>query len=325
VTPPAPLAWPAALAGTPAVAVIERAIGRSRLAHALLLHGDDTGTLALVAQAIADRLLNFTPVARGTAPQYFPPDQHPDFFVLRPAGKMRQISAEPTRDLIAKVQVTPRLAARKVVVVHEADRMHAAAANIFLKTLEEPPADTTILLLTARPYALLATIRSRCLHFRFPADAAPLAHPDLAAWLGAYTAWLGRLVEGVTEKRAVADQLLAVYGLVTRFNTILAGLTAEAWETQKDKLPPDLDDDEQVAIETGIANGLRLKLFAELEHATRAFGQKRLLDGDNAARRALASAIERLERAAALLRYNLSESAALEDFLLSSLRIWSKR
>ena len=55
---PAPSPWPAALAGTPAVAVIERAIERQRLAHSLLLHGDDLDTLTLVALGIADRLLN---------------------------------------------------------------------------------------------------------------------------------------------------------------------------------------------------------------------------------------------------------------------------
>ena len=180
----APLPWPDTLAGTPAVTVIERAIDRQRLANSLLLHGENLGTLANVAHGIADRLLNLPP--KGEKPtQYFPPKQHPDFFALRPAGKTRQISAETTRDLIGRILVSPQVSRRKVAVVYEADRMNVAAANIFLKTLEEPTASTTILLLTTRPYSLLPTIRSRCLHFRFTdAGGEALADADEATRAG---------------------------------------------------------------------------------------------------------------------------------------------
>ena len=312
--------WPAALAGTPAIAVIEQAIARQRLSHSLLLHGDDPDTLVAVALAIADRLLN----VKGASAN-FPPDQHPDCFMLRPAGKMRQISADATRELINKVQVSPAVAPRKVAILHEVDRMNAAAANIFLKTLEEPPANTTLLLLTTRPYALLPTIRSRVLHFRFPSAATALAADGWAAWLADYQAWLARLGEGVSGKAAVADQIFTLYGLVARFSTVLDFATGEIWKLQKEKLPPDLEDDEQVAIETGIANGLRARLFAEIESATRTFALPRLAACDEATRRAFTAAISKLEHNAGLLRVNLNEAAALEDFLLSSLRLWTKR
>ncbi len=322
------LPWPTTLAGTPTVAVIERAIERSRLANSLMLHGENLGTLATVAHAIADRLLNDP---RHQA-QYFPPKQHPDFFALRPAGKMRQISAEVTRDLIGSIQVSPQVSHRKVAVIYEADRMNVSAANIFLKTLEEPPASTTILLLTTRPYSLLPTIRSRCLLFRFTDDGSEaLAGADEdthTAWKSAladYAVWLGTVSAGAADKRAVADQLMGVYGLITRFNAVLSAATDQAWKRQKEKLPDDIDDDEQAAIETGIANGIRLKLFAELEHATRDFAQERLAAGDEAARRSLVAAVAQLEHDIGLLRLNLNEAAALEHFLLSSLRLWSRR
>lgn len=106
---------------------------------------------------------------------------------------------------------------------------------------------------------------------------------------------------------------------------MLAAATDQAWKQQKEKLPDDIDDDEQAAIETGIANGIRLKLFSELEHATRDFAQKRLLEGDESARRALVAAIAQLEHDIGLLRLNLNEAAALENFLLGSLRLWSRR
>ena len=324
----APLPWPDALAGTPTIAVIERAIERRRLGHSLLLFGDNLGTLANVAHGIADRLLNDP--RHPTQP--FPPKQHPDFFPLRPAGKSRQIGVDPTRELIGNIQVTPQVSLRKVAVIYEADRMNLAASNIFLKTLEEPPPSAAILLLTTRPYSLLATIRSRCLHFRFTdaghdalADADEATREQWRDTLAAYGSWLGQVVGGGVERKAVAGQVLAVYGLVTRFNAVLARATDGAWELQKAKLPPDLDDDEEAAIRTGIANGIRLKLLAEIERATSEFGRERLGAGDDSARSALAAAIERLEHDAGLLRLNLNEAAALEDFLLSSLRIWSRR
>jgi DNA polymerase-3 subunit delta' len=315
------LPWPTALQGTPAVAVIEQAIARQRLSHSLLLHGDNYATLTAIASAIADRLLN-APGASG----HFPPDQHPDCFTLRPAGKSRQISAEATRDLIAKIQVSPAVAPRKVAILHEVDRMHLTAANVFLKTLEEPPAHTTLLLLTTRPYALLPTIRSRVLHFRFPSADTAIAADGWTPWLEDYRAWLGRLVEGVgSDKRAIADHVFTAYGLVARFSAVLEAATAEVWKQEKAKLPAELDDDEQVAIETGIANGLRARLFAEIEQATRAFALPSLTAGDEATRRALTAAIDKLEHDVGLLRLNLNEAAALEEFLLSSLRIWARK
>jgi DNA polymerase-3 subunit delta' len=314
------VAWPLALAGSPAVAVIESAIARHRLSHSLLLHGDDLPTLVLIAHAITDRLLN-TPESTAS----FPPAQHPDCFNLRPAGKMRQIGADATRALIGKVQVTATVAARKVAILHEVDRMNLSAANIFLKTLEEPPANTTLLLLTTRPYALLPTIRSRMLHFRFPAAAVPLDQPGLQAWLADYRAWLERLTEGAGDKRGVADHIFSAYGLLARFNLLLETATGEAWKIEKEKLPPDIEEDEQVAIETGLANGLRSRIFTELEQATRAFALPRLKAGDPATRTALIAAVRKLEHDVSLLRVNLNESAALEDFLLSSLRLWAKR
>ena len=319
--PRTPAPWPPALAGAPAISVIDRAIARHRLGRSLLLHGDRLDTLAEVADGIADRLLN------EASPASFSPEKHPDFFALRPTGKMRQITAPATRELIRKVQLTAALSAHKVAVVYEADRMNLTAANIFLKTLEEPPANTTLLLLTVHPYALLPTLRSRCLHFRFPADPAaeiPSQHEGWSAWRDDYRAWLDRIPDLTSDKAAVADHIFSIYGLLARFGFILEKATAAAWAGQKDSLPPDLDEEEQTAIETGIANGLRARLFAEIEEATGAYARPRLMRGDELARRAFPAAIGNLENGARLLRLNLNESAVLENFLLASLRLWSK-
>ena len=335
MTSAAAATWPPALVGTPAFAVIERALERQRLAHSLLLHGDDHDTLVAIAHAIADRLLNGPDAAAR-----FSPEAHPDCFNLRPAGKMRLIGAEPMRELIGKVQVSPAVAPRKVAILHEADRLNLAAANIFLKTLEEPPPHTTLLLLTTRPYALLPTIRSRVLHFRFPAATTLVTSTGWPAWLDDYRAWLGRLADNVTDKRAATGHVLTLYGLLARFGKILDDATDTALAAQKEKFPAELDEDEQVALETGLANGLRARLLAEIETATRNFALPRLSasEADNpepkvvslsnhsrGASRSLTAAVENLEHAAGLLRLNLNESAALEEFLLTSLRLWARR
>jgi DNA polymerase-3 subunit delta' len=318
---PAPsLPWPASLTGTPAVTVIERAIERRRLSHSLLITGEDHDILLAVAHAIADRLLN-TP--QSSAP--FPPESHPDCFHLRPAKKMRQISADATRELIGKVQVSATVATQKVAIIHECDRMNVSAANIFLKTLEEPPTNTSLLLLTTRPYALLTTIRSRCLHFRFPGVGDASTPDGWSAWIADYQAWLGRLAEGVSDKKAVADSVIGAYGLTARFGAVLEFATAEIWKKQKAALAVELTDDEEEAMETGIANGLRARLFADIERATRNFAVPALRQNTGTARRALTGAIDKLEHDVGLLRLNLNESAALEDFLLGSLRLWSAR
>jgi DNA polymerase-3 subunit delta' len=327
-----PLPWPEALQGTPSVAVIERAIERRRLSHSLLLTGDDLGTLVGVAHALADRLLN-----PRDATAHFPVKEHPDYLALRPIKKSRIIpigdakSPDPgtMREFLPKLYASPALAPQKVAILYEADRMNTESSNAFLKTLEEPPARTTLLLLTTRPYALLPTIRSRCLHFRFPSAGEAFAPDGWPAWLADYTTWLGRLADGnaATDKSAVAASMMALYGLVARFDAILTAATEVVWKEQKEKLPEDISDEETEAVQTGIANGLRARLFTGIATATRGFALPRLADTATAAdtRRAFAAAIDTLEHDNALLRLNLNESAALEDFLLASLRIWAKR
>jgi DNA polymerase-3 subunit delta' len=94
------------------------------------------------------------------------------------------IYVSTVRALVSIAAMTPSVARRKVIVVGDAERMVPQegadqAANAFLKLLEEPPADTTIVLTSSEPGALLPTIRSRVVAFR----AAPLPEADVRAWL----------------------------------------------------------------------------------------------------------------------------------------------
>ena len=318
------LPWPEALADSPATAVMDQALLRGRLSHSLLITGDDPGLLRGVGLALADRLLN--PPATDPARRRSVADgSHPDCFHLRPAGKSRQIGAEATRELIGKVQVSASAGGHKVALIHECDRMNVAAANIFLKTLEEPPANTALLLLTTRPHALLPTIRSRCQLFRFASPGAATPVDGWPAWLEDYRAWLA-LLHGGGARTAPADAMFRLYGLVARFGVLLETATETLWAEQKKTLPEDLTDEEQEAIESGLGKGLRDRLFTDLERATGAYARELLVTPEAAVgARAFAETVKHLEHAAGLLRVNFNDTAALELFLLKTLRAWTRK
>lgn len=82
--------------------------------------------------------------------------------IVRPRMKSRRIGVEEIRNLEQTLHLAAPGGACKVGVITEADRMNDQAANAFLKTLEEPPQNTLLLLLTANPQRLLPTILSRC-------------------------------------------------------------------------------------------------------------------------------------------------------------------
>ena len=123
---------------------------------------------------------------------------HPDLFHLRPAGKMRIISVEKTRELISDLSRTSNQGGGKVALIHEADRMRKESANAFLKTLEEPPPDTYLLLLTTRPNSMLPTIRSRCLTMRFKSKKQERNDQDWIDWKERYEQWILTLLDRVS-------------------------------------------------------------------------------------------------------------------------------
>lgn len=92
---------------------------------------------------------------------------HPDIHWVRPESKSRRITVDQIREFERSVHLCPTVASIKVGIIVDADCMGEEASNAFLKTLEEPPARTVILLLTAEPQRLLPTILSRCVKISF--------------------------------------------------------------------------------------------------------------------------------------------------------------
>lgn len=297
---------------SPSVSVLKQALQNNRLAHAILLHGDNLKALEAVCFTLGHLLLecDITKVAK-----------HPDFFTLRPTNKMRQINAERTRELTRKIQHSPNQGARKVAAIYEADRMNTTAANAFLKTLEEPPGNTTIFLLTTRPYSLLATIRSRCLNFRLPMNMEGIEDPDWQEWREMYAQWVTDAQTKPGSKQDVEKRVMGIYKLVHEFEQILKRLGDSRWKEAKTELPEGLSDEEELAQQSGIQKGIRHRLFKEIEESTRNTALKAPSPG---LINKLAQVIKELERMAGLLEVNLNESTALESFLFSSLRTWAK-
>jgi DNA polymerase-3 subunit delta' len=104
---------------------------------------------------------------------------HPDVFVLPPDGKARQISIYQVRRMSALAQYRPLGANQRVFILDHADRMDEVGAAAMLKTLEEPPPETLIVLTAASYFELLPTIRSRAIALHL----APLAPEEVEATL----------------------------------------------------------------------------------------------------------------------------------------------
>lgn len=100
-------------------------------------------------------------------------DAHPDVETVFPQGQF--IKVDQVRGISSKLALIPMLARKRVIVISQAERMNLEAANAFLKTLEEPPYDTLIVLCAENPARLLETIVSRCVPVRFQ----PLREADL--------------------------------------------------------------------------------------------------------------------------------------------------
>lgn len=176
------------------MAFLRRAAERPH--HAYLLAGPEGGGKQLAARAFAAALL----CADGgcgscRACSLVLEDRHPNVFVVEPEG--RDIHVETIREEIwHPAYRTPPEPGRKVFLVREADRLNPSAADALLKVLEEPPADTVIVLLSARPHELPDTIVSRCHVVTF----LPLAEAFVVATLEA---------EGVEPARAALAGRLA--------------------------------------------------------------------------------------------------------------------
>ncbi len=171
--------------------IVDDALRQGRAAHALLLAGPVGIGKQVFAQQLAQRLLcqqAAADVATGGEAcgqcrtcLLFQAGAHPDYRFVGIAEDKKSIAVDQVRELGRYLTLTPQYGLGKVVIIDPADAMNVNAANSLLKTLEEPVAGVTIVLLSHRPAQLPATIRSRCQLIRFNAATAEQAGPWLLA------------------------------------------------------------------------------------------------------------------------------------------------
>lgn len=154
-------------------AVVERlraAVSASRLGSAYLLFGEsgigkrtlaEIWTRLMQCDAPSGEPAALEPCGSCRSCCQHDADSHPDRLVLEPEGAT-VVTIDQVRQLHAALPYQPLTAARRVVLVPEAARLNAEAANALLKMIEEPPSHTVFILITSQRDRLLPTILSRC-------------------------------------------------------------------------------------------------------------------------------------------------------------------
>jgi DNA polymerase-3 subunit delta' len=136
---------------------------------------------------------------------------HPDVLWIRPESKSRVITIDQMRDLMQTMNLKPTMAEFKVGVIVCADRLNTAAANAFLKTLEEPPPKSILILLTTEPQRILETILSRCLRLRFASEGIQF-EPGQVEWLSAFGATAAAAAGGLLARYRLLGLILKKLG-----------------------------------------------------------------------------------------------------------------
>jgi len=237
------------------VQLLQRALARGRLGHAYLFTGHQLEELESFARTLAKTLNCRKPVKTGgvatdccdecPACRKIDNDTHADVHWARPESKSRVVTIEQMRELMREIQLKPTEAEYKVAVITAADRLNPQAANAFLKTLEEPPARSVLILLTTEPQRILETILSRCLRLNFAGEAVhPLAATQ-AEWLAQFGALaateqktlLGRyrlldaLLQKLAEIKSRVEQALTARSPLQRYEEVEKDLR-DKWEDE---------------------------------------------------------------------------------------------
>jgi DNA polymerase-3 subunit delta' len=175
---------------------IRRMLNAGRVPGGLLFAGEDGVGKKLFALELAkalncrarvgveacDKCASCTRITHSTFPPFASEDEnkkriiwgeHADVALVRPYNRLIRIV--PMREIEREANFRPFEGAARIFIIEDADKLNIESSNALLKTLEEPPVTSHLILITARPAALLPTIRSRCQVIRF----APLAATEI--------------------------------------------------------------------------------------------------------------------------------------------------
>jgi len=210
------------------VQLLQRSLARGRLGHAYLFTGDQLEDLEVLAHLLAKTLNCLQPVKTGGIAtdccdecancRKIADDLHADVHWARPESKSRVITIDQMRDLMQQIQLKPTETGYKIAVIAGADRLNVQAANAFLKTLEEPPPKSILILLSTEPARLLETILSRCLRLNFSAGTARPLPAAQAIWLQQFSA------AAAGEQKSLFGRYRLLDSLLQHLNTLRAGV-----------------------------------------------------------------------------------------------------
>jgi DNA polymerase-3 subunit delta' len=211
-----------------AVALLTKMVEKDLVAHALLFTGIDGIGKQTTAKAMA--MAMNCQARKGvlacldcSSCRKMLSGNHPDLIIMEPKGMLIRI--DQIRDLKKRLMFAPIHGGRRIVVVNDAHRMNAEASNAMLKTLEEPP-DNTYLVLTAEQTSdLLPTIVSRCQHMAFQ----PLSPESI--------------LEVIRQRRDMNQETASAIALLAKGSLGKAlGADTEQWVTWRKELIQRLND-----------------------------------------------------------------------------------
>ncbi len=240
---------------TQGVTLLQRSLSRGRLGHGYLFFGQQLTELEALARTLAKALNCEQPVQDGGVAvdccdecptcRKIDGQTHADVHWVRPESRLRVILVDQMRDLMREIQLKPAAAGFKVAVIVGADRLKTEAANAFLKTLEEPPPKSVLILLSTEPGRILETILSRCLRLNFAGEGARKWDTALLDWLAGFSAMagaeqkslLGRyrlldvLARRLAEMRARIEEELTARSPLEKYDDVEKDLR-ERWEDE---------------------------------------------------------------------------------------------
>jgi DNA polymerase-3 subunit delta' len=175
--------------------ILRLALASGRLHHAYLFVGPEgigKRTLAIaLAKAVHCSVSAADFCGSCVNCQRIADGNHPDVRLIEPLAGKKEISIQQIRDFERELNYRSFTGKRKIMIVDPATLMNLASQNALLKTLEEPPQDSLIILIASSAGGLLPTVRSRCLRISF----APLARSEVIEYLRTNQGMTGDEVE----------------------------------------------------------------------------------------------------------------------------------
>ena len=247
------------------VQLLQRSLARGRLGHAYLFTGHQLEGLETLSRTLAKTLNCQNPVKiSGVATdccdecltcKKIDEENHADLHWVRPESKSRIISAEQTRELTREIQLKPTEAGYKIAIIAGADRLNSQAANAFLKTLEEPPPKSILILLSIEPARVLETIVSRCLRLNFSTETAHTLSAEQSIWLQQFSS------AAAGEQKSLFGRYRLLDSLLQYLNTLRARvdetLTARSPLEKYDDAEKDWRDKWEEELKAGIESEYR--------------------------------------------------------------------